>query len=99
VQFSQVWIVGLWRLLHGPRLALVAKPLTMAMISSLPPDVQPGQRDVDLPVIHPVADRPERLPQTCAQLVAVRGLLRQHRQRHFLLHERTSLTVRWPAVI
>ena len=48
--------------------------------------LQPGQRDVDLTVVHPVAERAERLPQPRAQLIAVGRLLGQHRQHYFLLH-------------
>jgi hypothetical protein len=47
---------------------------------------QPGQRDIDLPSVHRVTERAERVAQPRAQLVAVRGLLGQHRQHHFLLH-------------
>ena len=48
--------------------------------------LQPGKRDVDLPRVHRVPDRAECPAQPRAQLVAVRRLLRQHRQHHFLLH-------------
>ena len=39
------------------------------------------------------AQRAQRLAQPSAQLIAVRGLLGQHRQHHFLPHRRSHLTV------
>jgi hypothetical protein len=53
--------------------------------------LQPGQRDVNLSGVHRVPERAERLAKPRPQLVAVRRLLRQHRQHHFLLHEVTPL--------
>ena len=40
--------------------------------------LQPGERDVDLPGVHRVAHRAERLAQPGPQLVPVRRFLRQH---------------------
>src|SRR6266540_2772000 len=54
---------------------------------------QPGQRDVDLPSVHRVTQRAERVAQPRAQLVAVRRLLGQHRQHHFLPHRPSYITV------
>jgi len=48
--------------------------------------LQPGERHVDLPGVHRLPQWAERLTQPRPQLVAVRGLLGQHRQHHFLLH-------------
>ena len=48
--------------------------------------LQPGQRDVDLPVVHRVTERAECLAQPGPQLVAVRRFFGQQREHDFLLH-------------
>jgi DNA-binding PadR family transcriptional regulator len=48
--------------------------------------LQPREGHVDLPRVQGVPERAERLPEARSQLVAVRRLLGQQRQHHFLLH-------------
>jgi hypothetical protein len=48
--------------------------------------LQPAQGDVDLPGVHGVPGRAERLLQPGAELVPMRWLLGQHGQHDFLLH-------------
>ena len=55
--------------------------------------LQPAQGDVDLPGVQGLPQRAQRVAQPRPQLVAVRGLLGQHRQHHFLLHRLSDLTV------
>ena len=49
---------------------------------------QPAQGDLDLPGVHCIPERAERLRQPGPQLVAMRRLLRQQRQHHFLIRRR-----------
>ena len=55
--------------------------------------LQPTEDDVDLAGVQRLAEGAERVVEPGAQLVALGGLLRQHRQHDFLLHLASDITV------
>ena len=72
-----------------------ANPLDRSEVTR--PAFQPSQGDVNLAGVHRLPDRAKRMPQPRPKLIAVRGLLGQHGQHHFLLHgppiERLGITL------